>query len=171
VHTEIYSDDWNDDRYDRCKRWEKKHGLTISEYWDMQGIDSTMEKNILENMLIMENGKNAVAAAKEEEEEETGEQDILPLDDLDDTILDEDQVLEDSEKDDEVRADSGTDGLATEYENLSDTEYENLSGHMDDLDDLIMLEDDAIGIEDDSIEDEDDMVFQVEEDFELGIGV
>mmetsp|Transcript_28861 Transcript_28861/g.62196 ORF Transcript_28861/g.62196 Transcript_28861/m.62196 type:complete len:123 (-) Transcript_28861:157-525(-) len=122
-------------------------------------------------MLIMENGKNAVAAAKEEEEEETGEQDILPLDDLDDTILDEDQVLEDSEKDDEVRADSGTDGLATEYENLSDTEYENLSGHMDDLDDLIMLEDDSIGIEDDSIEDEDDMVFQVEEDFELGIGV
>jgi len=173
VHTEIYSDDWNDDRYDRCKRWEKKHSLTISEYWDMQGIDSTMEKNILENMLIMENGKNNAAAAAKEEEE-AGEQDIISNDDLDDAILDEDQVLEDGEKDDEVRADSGMDGLATEYESLSDTEYENLSGPMlalDDLDDLIMFEDDAIGIEDDSIEDEDDMVFQVEEDFELGIGV
>lgn len=38
IHTEIYSDDWNDDRYDRCKRWEKKHGMTITEYWDMKRI-------------------------------------------------------------------------------------------------------------------------------------
>ena len=36
-HTETYNDDWNDDSYDRCKRWESKYGMKISQYFDMYG--------------------------------------------------------------------------------------------------------------------------------------
>ena len=32
IHTEVYSNDWNDDRYNHCKRWEIKHGMTIDQY-------------------------------------------------------------------------------------------------------------------------------------------
>jgi hypothetical protein len=37
LHTETYSDDWNDDSYDRCKRWEMKYGMKITEYLDLYG--------------------------------------------------------------------------------------------------------------------------------------
>jgi len=126
VHTEIYSDDWNDDRYDRCKRWEKKHGMTISEYWDMQGIDSTLEKNMLESMLIMENGKLETAAAKEDNNQEGGSfttavdspsppLQIELVNDLDDAIIDE-EVKEEEEEGDSF----GEDDLVRLREELED---------------------------------------------------
>jgi len=126
VHTEIYSDDWNDDRYDRCKRWEKKHGMTISEYWDMQGIDSTLEKNMLESMLIMENGKLETTAAKEDNNQEGGSfttavdspsppLQIELVNDLDDAIIDE-EVKEEEEEGDSF----GEDDLVRLREELED---------------------------------------------------
>eukprot|EP00985_Skeletonema_marinoi_P007120 scaffold3120_cov219-Skeletonema_marinoi.AAC.3 len=38
LHTELYNDDWNDDSYDRCKRWESKYGMKITQYLDLYGV-------------------------------------------------------------------------------------------------------------------------------------
>ncbi|KAL7431795.1 hypothetical protein ACHAXM_002800 [Skeletonema potamos] len=38
LHTELFTDDWNDDVYDRCKRWESKYGMKISVYLDLYGV-------------------------------------------------------------------------------------------------------------------------------------
>eukprot|EP01082_Thalassiosira_pseudonana_P009820 g9045.t1 g9045 contig34:724975-727441(-) len=40
---EIYSDDWTDDRYDRCHRWEVKYGMTVADYWNTYGIGSDLD--------------------------------------------------------------------------------------------------------------------------------
>lgn len=40
---EIYSDDWTDDRYDRCHRWEVKYGMTVADYWNAYGIGSDLD--------------------------------------------------------------------------------------------------------------------------------
>ena len=40
IHTEVYSDDWTDDRYARCRKWEKKYKMAIMDYWNLYGIDS-----------------------------------------------------------------------------------------------------------------------------------
>lgn len=94
MNTEVYTDDWNDDRYDRCKRWEKKHGMTVSEYWELHGIDSKLEKNVLENMQLMGNDRREESLPVEEDLLLRGEVEIL--DDVDDFIVeDEDEVFED----------------------------------------------------------------------------
>ena len=90
-HTELYTDDWNDDRFDRCKRWENKHGMTVAEYWDMQGIDSKVEKN----MLIMDTAKAEASYDVDEDLFPNSDIDLdnepeeMSLDELDDTILED----------------------------------------------------------------------------------
>jgi hypothetical protein len=37
VNVEVFTDDWNDDRFDRCARWESKYNMTVTEYWDVYG--------------------------------------------------------------------------------------------------------------------------------------
>ena len=37
INIEVFSDDWNDDRFDRCARWESKYNMTVTEYWDEYG--------------------------------------------------------------------------------------------------------------------------------------
>jgi hypothetical protein len=37
INIEVFSDDWNDDRFDRCARWESKYNMTVTEYWDVYG--------------------------------------------------------------------------------------------------------------------------------------
>ena len=54
VFAEVYQDDMTDDRYDRCKRWEKKHGMTVAAYWDGHGIDSELELNVMETMVTID---------------------------------------------------------------------------------------------------------------------
>ena len=68
VNTEVYSDDWNDDQYDRCRRWEEKHEMTVSDYWDLYGIDSASEKNLAKNMLISDPGKISNVTAKNKDD-------------------------------------------------------------------------------------------------------
>ena len=68
VFSEVYQDDLTDDRYDRCKRWEKKHGMTVAAYWDGHGIDSELELNVMETMVTMDAKEDEQSAAAEAEE-------------------------------------------------------------------------------------------------------
>ncbi|KAL3782827.1 hypothetical protein ACHAW5_000099 [Stephanodiscus triporus] len=84
VNTEIYSDDWNDDRFNRCERWEDKYDMTIREYWNLYGIGSTIEKTPLPP------AGEEVNPPHEDEYESIIEEvnPPSPLEDLDDSIID-----------------------------------------------------------------------------------
>ena len=150
IHVEVYTDDWNDDRYDRCKRWENKHGMSVAEYWDMQGIDSD---HILENMLLIDNAK---VGAPDTNPPSAFDLDSLPppkeptsLDELDDAILGDDEefeadVLFEDEPEDKLKKD-----LAEELEE-SEEELENESADDD------LFNDDNSVEDEDSVEEEDE---------------
>jgi hypothetical protein len=96
VNIEIYSDDWNDDRFDRCERWENKHDMTIREYWNLYGIDSTVENTPLSAAeeeasphSYLEDLGNSIIDNEDEQNNVNEEDDPpSPLEDLDDSILD-----------------------------------------------------------------------------------
>ncbi|KAL3810849.1 hypothetical protein ACHAXA_005849 [Cyclostephanos tholiformis] len=90
VNTEIYSDDWNDDRFNRCERWEEMHDMTIREYWKLYGI-SNVENALSTNAEVslspdLEDLDNSII--DNEVEYYSIIEELNPLDDLDDSIID-----------------------------------------------------------------------------------
>ena len=95
--------------------------MTIEEYWYLQGIDSKLEKNMLENMLIMDNadmeeeeeGQEKNPVLNDDEEDYNGvdsEQEELQLDDL---YAEDDEWME---VEDEIEEDFLDDAIFTEDE-------------------------------------------------------
>ena len=94
--------------------------MTIEEYWYLQGIDSKLEKNMLENMIIMDNadmeeeeGQEKNPVLNDDEEDYNGvenEQEELQLDDL---YAEDDEWME---VEDEIEEDFLDDAIFTEDE-------------------------------------------------------
>merc|ERR1712183_284700 len=61
VFDEVFTEDLNDDRLTRCRRWEKKYGMSIAKYWDGHGINSELEVNVMQNMVTMDKKQDGLA--------------------------------------------------------------------------------------------------------------